>query len=96
MKQLLAKYEFAELRDAIRWAVKEDSFWPQVITSIDKLVKNIEKIVELYQGAKRGKENYERAQAQRDSAVSDRKKAPANYGSGGLATRLDPEKTEHL
>lgn len=70
---LLGNFEFPELLKAMRWAIKEDTFWPKVIRRAESFVKNADKLMDAYCAHLRGKAAQERLPKQ--NAKSD--KSPA-------------------
>ncbi len=83
MAKLLRSCEFDELRGMFQWCIKEDTFWPKLVTNPDKLTKHIEKISEQYRAWQQVAENKKKHAEKEQSAVSAKKQAPANYGGGG-------------
>ena len=72
LEPLCDQFEFPELCQAIRWAIKESPHWPQFIRRAGNLVSknNAEKIVDDYRAHIRGKATYERAQKQASEAAA--------------------------
>jgi len=83
MAKLLRSYEFEELRGVLQWVIKEDTFWPKLVTNPEKLAKHIEKISEQYRAWQQVKENKRKAAEKEQAASAVKKQAPANYGGGG-------------
>ena len=84
MAHLLRSHEFDELRGILQWVIKEDTFWPKLVTNPEKLAKHIEKISEQYRAWQQVKENKQKAAEKEQASVSAKKQAPANYGGGGV------------
>jgi hypothetical protein len=83
MAKLLRSYEFDELRGLLQWAIKEDTFWPKLVTNPEKLTKHIEKLSEQFRAWQQLKENQKKAAEKEQAASSVKKQSPANYGGGG-------------
>jgi hypothetical protein len=84
MAKLLRSYEFDELRGLLQWAIKEDTFWPKLVTNPEKLTKHIEKLSEQFRAWQQLKENQKKAAEKKQAASSVKRQAPANYGGGGV------------
>lgn len=91
MAKLLRSYDFEELRGLLQWSIKEDTFWPKLVTNPEKLTKHIEKLSEQFRAVQQLKENQKKA-AEKD-AKKGLKTAPAQYGGGGV---IELQGTEEL
>jgi len=72
------------LRDLLQWAIKEDTFWPRLVTNSEKLAKHIDKLSEQFRANQQLKENKRKAAEKEQAASNAKKQAPANYGGGGV------------
>jgi hypothetical protein len=84
MAHLLRSHVFEELRGLIRWAIKEDTFWPKLVTNPEKLTKHIDKLSEQFRAWQQLKQNQKKAAEKEQVASSAKKQAPANYGGGEI------------
>lgn len=86
---LCDRFDFPEMYRAIKWAVREDTYWSQYIRRAANLVKNANKVMDAYRAHLRGKATHERfvKQAKDEKAKpapSAVKTAPSNYGTGKI------------
>ena len=85
LNPLCDRFDFPEMYGAIKWAVREDTYWSQYIRRAANLVKNADKVMDAYRAQLRGKATHERFLKQVEAEkTKPTKTAPSNYGTGTI------------